>query len=344
MIGTAAVHAAPVAVVAAAAAAVVGASTTAVAGGSASVAGSAHSSLVVVVVAAAVPGRPASAPSTIPAAGILVAHTRRSTTSIGNDHWLPSMRICGSGIRRVLSRAGIVGIRRRRCRRRCRCDRLTIGVNMKYLRPCLLLRMVLVVMATTTLLRRWRGTGMVLDRGVPVPVGHCCRWRWWDMAVRLRGGGSGIDVDGLHLPIWALRVVHGLRLRRLCLRLRVLSRRRLMLLLGSNACLTVGYGRRRQMAVHLVLHMAVGRHRGSVLTQKHLGRGVVRAHSRKDRRGLVVDGGLLVLMRKLFVLLLLLLLLLLLVGILVLLLMLLAIPVRRWMILRVLGRPRRRGL
>ena len=113
-------------VVVAAAAAVVGASTTAVAGGSAAVAGSAHSSMVVVVVAAAVPGRSASAPSTITAAGILVAHTRgrRGTSSIGNDHrmllltsMLSPMRR-GSRNRRVLSRAGIVGIGRRRCSRR----------------------------------------------------------------------------------------------------------------------------------------------------------------------------------------------------------------------------------
>lgn len=62
------------------------------------------------------------------------------------------------------------------------------------------------------------------------------------MAVRLQGSRSGsIDVDGLHLPIRALRVVHGLRLRRLCLRVSVLlSRRRL-----SSACLTISYSRRR---------------------------------------------------------------------------------------------------
>lgn len=159
-------------VVVAAAAAVVGASATAVAGGSAAVAGSAHSS--VVVVAAAVPGRSSSAPSassTITTAGILVAHTRRRRgTSICNDHRLSTVRR-GSRNRRVLSSAGIVGIGRRRCRRRC-CDRLTIGVNMKYLRLLVRLLVLRMVMATTSLLRRWRGAGMVLDGGVPVSVGH----------------------------------------------------------------------------------------------------------------------------------------------------------------------------
>ena len=85
------------------------------------------------------------------------------------------------------------------------------------------------------------------------------------MAVRLRGGRSGsIDVDGLHLPIRALRVVHGLRRRRLCLRLSWRKLLLLLLLLGSSACLSVGHGRRRQMAVHLVLMVTtVGRHRAS---------------------------------------------------------------------------------
>ena len=265
MIGTVAVAAAT----AAAAAVVVGASATAVAGGSAAVAGSAHSS-VVVVVAAAVPGRSSSAPSasyTITTGGILVAHTRRRRgASIGNDHRLSTMRR-GSRNRRVLSRAGIVGIGRRRCRRRC-CDRLTIGVDMKYLRLLLLV----LGMATTTLLRGWRGAGMVLDGGVPVPVGHRRRRRGRNtsMAVRLqgsRGGRSGsIDVDGLHLPIRALRVVHGLRRRRLCLRLSWRKLMLLLLLLGSSACLTISYSRRRQMTVHLVLMLmvtTVGRHRGS---------------------------------------------------------------------------------
>lgn len=242
MIGTATVHAAPVVV--ATAAAVVGASTAAVARGSAAVSRITQASIV--VVAATVPGRSTTAASSI-TAGILVAHTRRRRgTSIGNDHWLSSMTSMlstmrrGSRNRRVLSRAGIVGIRRRRCRRSG--DGLSIGVEMDHLRWLLLVRM---VMTTTTLLRRWGRTGVVLDRGIPVPMGRR-RWNWQMRrnSVRLmwRWGGRSVDVDGLHLPIWALRVVHGLRLRRLCLRLRVLlSRRRL-----SSACLTVSsYGRRR---------------------------------------------------------------------------------------------------